>query len=291
MAPKNCSFTHAVVGLDLSKVSDLFVSWLPYLRRVGTRSLTLVHVVSLEVLEHVASGYPVDKLQEDMRREALRKLDVYATELRSKGFEVEVIRPEVGEPAIKIAEIARRLNADYIVVASRGHGWIRRILLGSTSEELVHVADRPVFISKPYTRSKDGEEELRAPGDPFEGPIVAAVDFDDYLDHVLCRASEIARRTGARIVLLHVLEEGEDGPTVAKRLLELTERLKAEGVEASYTIAKGKPGKAIVEEADKLGASLILIGPHSRSEATIEIMGTTTEAVIRRAGTHVLVCK
>jgi nucleotide-binding universal stress UspA family protein len=242
---RNCSFTHAVVGLDLSRISDLFVSWLPYLQRVGTRTLTLVHVISLEVLEHVASGYPVDRLEEDMRREALRKLDIYATELRSRGFEVEVIRPEVGEPAIKIAEIARRLGADYIAVASRGHGWIRRILLGSTSEELVHVADRPVFISKPYTRAEGGEDMLRAPGDPFRGPIVAAIDFDDYLDHVLCRTAEIARRTGVRAVLLHVLEEGEDGPTVAKRLIEITEQLKTEGVEASYMLARGKPGTSL----------------------------------------------
>lgn len=291
MAKKSCGFTHAIVGLDLSKVSDLFVSWLPYLQRVGTRTLTLVHVIPIDVLEHVASGYPVDKLEEELRQEALRKLDVYATELRSKGFEVEVIRPRAGDPAIVIADIARKTNADYIVTASRGRGWLRRILLGSTSEELVHVADRPVFVSKPYKKIEGGKAELWIPGDPFRGPIVVAIDFDSYIELILCRAREIARRTGVEIVLLHVLEEGEDKAEIERRLAKIKTSLETDGIKASYTVATGKPGNTIVKEAENLNASLILIGPHSRSEGILEIIGTTTELVLRHAKTHVLVCK
>ncbi|WP_228546798.1 universal stress protein [Hyperthermus butylicus] len=288
---ESCSFAHAVVGLDLSSVSDLFVPWLSHLRRIGTERLTLVHIIPIDVLEHVASGYLVGRLREEMEREALSKLEAYAAELRSKGFNVEVVDPEAGVPAQKIAEVAQRMNADYIVVASRGRGWIRRILLGGTAEELVHVADRPIFISKPYSRLEGGEVKLQPPDDPFRGPILAAIDFGSYVEPIVCRAREIARRTNAQVVLLHVLEEGEDESEVSRRLTEIVESLAVDGVKASYVLAKGKPGKTIVEEAKKLNASLVLIGPHNGNNGLHEIIGTTAETVIRRTETHVLVCK
>lgn len=50
-----------------------------------------------------------------------------------------------GPAAIALAEVARTRNADEIVVGSRGFGRVRAIL-GSTSHELLHTADRPVVV-------------------------------------------------------------------------------------------------------------------------------------------------
>ena len=41
---------------------------------------------------------------------------------------------------------AERLNADLIVLGSHGHGVIRRALLGSVSEHVLHHARRPLLI-------------------------------------------------------------------------------------------------------------------------------------------------
>lgn len=52
----------------------------------------------------------------------------------------------VGDPAKKIVEYADLIDADLIVVGSRGHGTISSALLGSVSRAILHAAERPVLI-------------------------------------------------------------------------------------------------------------------------------------------------
>jgi len=291
MAGSECKFRHAVVGLDLSEASKRLVDWLPYLKSIGTRELTLVHVVPVDVLEHVAAGYMVDKLREELVREASSQLEKYASKLREAGFKVNVAPVEVGVPAQKIVEAARRAGADYIVVGSAGRGWLRRILLGSTAEEVVHYADRPVLVSKMHRSWEREASRVEAPFNPFQGPIVAAIDFDELLDRVVCCAAAIGGKVEAELVLLHVLGEGEDEEEAARRLSEIASKLRDRRVRVRHVIVRGRPGKTIVRIVGELKASLVLLGPHGGRGILGWMLGTTAEAVIRRSTAHVLVCR
>ena len=51
-----------------------------------------------------------------------------------------ITRVEVGQPANRIVEVARELDADMIVLGSRGLGNIGSLLLGSTSQKVAHLA-------------------------------------------------------------------------------------------------------------------------------------------------------
>ena len=53
---------------------------------------------------------------------------------------------EVGEPAEVICEVAERYNADTIVIGSRGHGFVKRVLMGSVSSQVLHNAPCPVLV-------------------------------------------------------------------------------------------------------------------------------------------------
>ena len=55
-------------------------------------------------------------------------------------------RVEVGRPADTVCQKAQELQADLIVVGARGHGTGGRWLLGSTSDRIVHQADRAVTV-------------------------------------------------------------------------------------------------------------------------------------------------
>lgn len=57
-----------------------------------------------------------------------------------------------GSPADEIADAAKELNADLIVIGSRGWGEIRSVLLGSVSERVLHIAHCPVLIVRPTAR-------------------------------------------------------------------------------------------------------------------------------------------
>ena len=58
-------------------------------------------------------------------------------------------RPAVGIPAERLAEIADEVDAELIVVGSRGRGAFRAAFLGSLSNALVGVARCPVLIVPP----------------------------------------------------------------------------------------------------------------------------------------------
>jgi nucleotide-binding universal stress UspA family protein len=54
----------------------------------------------------------------------------------------------VGLPAEQIIAAARQDKADLVVIGARGLGAIKRLLLGSVSERVLHRADCPVLVVK-----------------------------------------------------------------------------------------------------------------------------------------------
>lgn len=52
------------------------------------------------------------------------------------------------KPGEGIINVAKELNATMIVTGSRGHGKLRRTLLGSVSDYLIHHADIPVLVCR-----------------------------------------------------------------------------------------------------------------------------------------------
>jgi nucleotide-binding universal stress UspA family protein len=55
---------------------------------------------------------------------------------------------ESGDPAKKIIETAKSGNYDLIVISSKGQETIRRFLMGSVSDHVVHYSDRSILIIK-----------------------------------------------------------------------------------------------------------------------------------------------
>ncbi|ABM80469.1 universal stress protein [Hyperthermus butylicus] len=278
-------FATALVGLDMSPSSDVLVEWLPNLRLLGTTTLILLHVVPEHIVAELLAGIvSVDKVVEEQRRKALGKLAEYASMLERYGFEVEVPRPKIGNPAGWIVRASEAYGADYIVLGSRGHGLLRELLLGSVVEEVLHASRKPLLIAR-IRRSPDGEP-VQPP--PLKGTVVAAIDFNLYLEDVYTCSVEVAEHTGNPLTLLHVLEPGEDPILARERLEKLAEKARHRGLAVNTRLLEGKPGKRIIEEAARLDAALIIVGPGLSRTSPI---GATTETVVRRAQTNVLVCR
>lgn len=64
-----------------------------------------------------------------------------------------------GEPGQAILEKAKDLKAIYIVVGSRGLGKIRRTIMGSVSDYLVHHAHIPVVVCKSEHHHHHGNDK------------------------------------------------------------------------------------------------------------------------------------
>lgn len=70
----------------------------------------------------------------------------YLREVAREGEERYVVQ---GAPAEAIAEVADRIDAGLVVVATRGLGLARRLILGSTTDRLMRSLARPLLIVPP----------------------------------------------------------------------------------------------------------------------------------------------
>lgn len=67
----------------------------------------------------------------------------------------ETYSEENTKPGEVICKLAKDVNANLIVMGSRGMGTLRRTLLGSVSDYCVHHAHIPVAIVPPQNRHGD----------------------------------------------------------------------------------------------------------------------------------------
>ncbi|XP_048735742.2 universal stress protein YxiE-like isoform X1 [Ostrea edulis] len=80
--------------------------------------------------------------EEKKAKEMEKKLESYLIET---GIEGQVVMVK-GEPGPTVIKIAEEYNAAYIVTGTRGHGKIRRTILGSVSDYVMHHSPVPVLI-------------------------------------------------------------------------------------------------------------------------------------------------
>src|SRR4051812_27939041 len=97
----------------------------------------------------IASPETTEELTEAYREEAQTSLDRTAKAL---GGEV-ARRVEYGDPAAEISRVAAEDGFDVIVVGSHGSGFMKRVLLGSVSQHLLHDAPCPVLVVRPSGHS------------------------------------------------------------------------------------------------------------------------------------------
>ena len=96
-----------------------------------------------ELPEHPAEFE--DVLRENRRR-AKEVLEQQAKRIEESGVTVKETHLLEGSAAEEIVELAEEIGAGLIVMGSRGHGRLRRTLLGSVSEAVVRHAHCPVTV-------------------------------------------------------------------------------------------------------------------------------------------------
>jgi nucleotide-binding universal stress UspA family protein len=66
-----------------------------------------------------------------------------------------------GKPFDQIAIVAQQMHADIIIIATHGHGGLKRVLLGSTAELVARHAPCPVLILRRRSNRMPGSNQPR----------------------------------------------------------------------------------------------------------------------------------
>jgi nucleotide-binding universal stress UspA family protein len=130
-----------VVGNDFTEASGFaFDQAARVARRIRGSDLHVVHVV-----ENEASAEGTQRLASELRRYVDEKLEAFdGLERQAVGIHVRC-----GRPARELAQLAKDLGADLLVVGAHKGPNLKLLILGSVSERLLVAAPCPVFVAGP----------------------------------------------------------------------------------------------------------------------------------------------
>jgi nucleotide-binding universal stress UspA family protein len=239
-----------------------------------------------------------EELEAELRAEADTTVRQAAARLARAGLTVETA-VLTGRPGTAIVDAARTLNADLVVLGSRGHGTIESMLLGSVSAEVIDHSPTPVLVARASGFGRvvlawDGSSCAARAADLvrtwpiFAGTSVRAVSVSDV---------GVAWRTGfaefENVDLMPLYTEAVEASRRQHEKLarELAAQLVAAGRSAEADVREGDAAAEILAAAKEADADLIVIGTHGRTGLERLLLGSVARNVLHHAACSVLVVR
>ncbi|MEV0299409.1 universal stress protein [Nocardia sp. NPDC050710] len=184
-------------------------------------------------------------------------------------------------PALKDSSKDARL----LVVGTRGHGALRRGLLGSVSTSLARHAHCPVAVIP-------DEDPV-----PTDGAVVVGVDGSACSAHAVGVAYEQAAVRNVALVAVHTWSEVyryipreemlQEDSALAESLAGYSDRYP--DVEIRRVVVEDRPAQRLLHEAQ--GAQLLVVGSHGRGGFAGMTLGSVSQAVLHAAPCAVIIAR
>jgi nucleotide-binding universal stress UspA family protein len=284
-----------VVGVDFSPSSVAAATWCVKHFAPGAE-FVLVHATE-SASPDGNGGSSLENIQTGGNECPRRRLEALA-----HGFDSECVTTEEvsGAAAAMLIAVARRTNADLIVVGRQGERATFRQRLGGVADQLLRSAPVPVLLA----------------AGPLDAPprrILAAVEADPMQGPVLEWAAALAQHHGGDVTALRVLSNGTlsyvlsieavtEGKTqftsdeIQARFADegalWAQRLVASGLPPARVhseVAFGEPAEGVLAAAARVHADLIVLGRRGARPVRRFFLGSVTNDVVHLAPGPVLV--
>jgi nucleotide-binding universal stress UspA family protein len=137
--------TRILVATDGSREAELALTTAADLAKSTDSELHVVHVGEMPLVHH-PERHAYQAEYEEHEKESQQLLESQVERIEGAGAKVAQAHLRMGRADEEIVELAQSIDAGLIVMGSRGHGRLRRALVGSVSESVVRHAHCPVTI-------------------------------------------------------------------------------------------------------------------------------------------------
>jgi CPA2 family monovalent cation:H+ antiporter-2 len=227
----------------------------------------------------------------ERQREALERL--VADPARTRGARVDV-RVEPGFATDAVPACAEALDAALVVVGAHGHGFVQRVLMGTTSSTLIRKSRRPVLVVKTPCRG------------PYRRALVP-VDFSPGSEAMVRFVRRLLPRT--ELVLLHVFDVPLEGmlrlaalpddvvgqfridarQRALSTLHALADRVGLSPKDYTGAVLHGSATRQILSQERHHGCDLVVMGKHGTHVTEDLLLGSVTKRVLAESRSDVLV--
>lgn len=241
---------------------------------IARRSDAELHLV--HVWHDVHTPHKHAFVRRELQQQGREILDEELKRIEEMGGTVSRAHLREGRTIYEVVKVGDELEADLLVVGSRGHGGLRRMLLGSHSDGIVHCTHRPVLVVR-------CGENLWPPT-----RIVAGDDFSEDARRGTKLAANLTKLFGARMTLLHA--DPHAGQASDETVRQAEEKLEdraseLEGIledRPQTRVVAGDPSEALVQAAqDDEGPTLVAVGSRGLSLVQRVRLGSVSTKVIR----------
>ncbi|GAB1460342.1 universal stress protein [Thauera sp.] len=234
-------------------------------------------------------------LQEKLLEEVRGEVEALAAEMHKRHGVTPELHLAVGGVLGEIVGHAEAIDADLLVMGARGAGFMRELLIGSTTERVLRKSVRPMLVVKQIAH------------EPYRRVLVP-VDFSARALEALEFAQRVAPQ--AEFVLLHAFEVPFEGKLryagveenalsslrvnarreAGAQMNELVARAGLDENRVRRIVVHGEATTQILEQEQEQDCDLIVIGKRGHGLLGEMLLGSVTKHVLARSTADVLVC-
>lgn len=267
----------------------------------GGSAIDIVHVVQLPVVAVGSLGPVIGPDEVDlataMEEEGRRILAEAEARVAGPGRHVRT-HLEMGRPALVITDLARDRAMDLIVTGHRGRSGLAQMLLGSVASEVVDRSPVPVLVAR-----TDAVEDvlLAVDGTPVSDAAVDLVERWSVLRDLRVRVLSVSDPTypwwsGVDWMAEAAVDAWSTAVDAsrashARVTHDVTERLRAAGVDAQPIEGEGRPADVILAQSDAAPTDLIVVGSRGQTGLRRMVLGSVGRDVLHHAHCSVLIAR
>ncbi|MCL7959603.1 MAG: universal stress protein [marine benthic group bacterium] len=292
-----------VLATDFSKCSDHALDHAVYLADEHGADLHVLHVIAFNPDNPHDPSQHVRDPEDLYTRLAEAARDRIADLLEMRGNRaVGVVRSlrRGKAPAPEILGYAEDEDVDLIVMGTHGWRGPERTGVGSVAEEVIRMAPAPVLAVR---------EPRQAAATALFREVLVPIDLSAHSRIAAASAGEVAALYGARLALLHVLEESRL-PALYNRLVPaevavdippaelarlniglLLEEVVGRESETDVEVLVGDPVSVITRQVRSRSVDLVVVASHGEGAIESLLMGSVAGGVVSNAACSVLVVK
>lgn len=273
-------YARILVPTDMSDFATLALRYAAAFRERLGSSITAVYAdevyLPVDMLE-APLGFYLEKAPESMERLAVRLRDHTAQVV---GAPVETLIVQ-DSPARAVLATAKKMHADLILMGTHGRTGLRRAILGSVTENVLHEAKVPVMTVTPALMQGKAKTEIRR--------ILCPVNFTHVARQALQHACSLAQAFEAELSVLYVVEGIEDdrAAEVEAAFHQWVDPQVADRCRFNRIFLRGgDPAERVL--AASADTDLIVIGAQHTFFRDATVIGTTTQRITRFARVPVM---
>jgi nucleotide-binding universal stress UspA family protein len=286
--------------IDLSETSRHALDHAFAFGRWYEARVTVLHVLNVPLPVMPPTGIPeglsgIPPLHPNDVIEEVRRFSGVTNSVDGSRADVVVVE---GSPVREILRQAEQMPADLLVMGTHGRSGFEALFLGSVTEKVLRSTHVPVLTVPPAVERVESV---------IYKTILCPIEFSDPSTRALEYALTLAQETGARLILLHVIELLVDAPQLRElshftvpeyqRYLEEDARARLRSAVPDEArvwctpeerVLSGKAYRVILDLAEQEKAEVIVMGVHAKGALKRRLFGSTTHHVIREARCPVL---